>query len=184
MRIRIEPERLATTFAAFSDDPALRESAQLFVRGLPLPEMLQAMSMNENVMRAFSALGAVYPNGTLERALAEKVILRVSQLHDCQFCVHAHLELMGQLTIDSDLSTPSGLTERERLAVTYAELMTSDSNRVPERIFDELRAFFSEGEIVELTFLVGLITLLNRFNNALGVRYGGDYASASPRPRA
>ena len=30
--------------------------------------------------------------------------------------------------------------------------------------------------MVELTFLVGLITMLNRFNNALGVRYQGEMA--------
>ena len=34
---------------------------------------------------------------------------------------------------------------------------------------------FSDAELVELTFLIGYINLLNLFNNSLGVRYHGDY---------
>ena len=58
----------------------------------------------------------------------------------------------------------------------YAECVTRDSNRVPDELFAQLKANFSDPEIVELTFLTGLITMLNRFNNALQVRYNGEMA--------
>ncbi len=175
MRIQIEPARVATNFAEFEGNISFRESAQLFARGLPVVEMLQAMAMNAHVLKAFSGFDRIYPNGSLERSLVEKVILRVSQLHDCQFCVNSHLDMMTSLGIETDL--PNGAeASRESLAIEYAEHITRDSNRVPDDFFAQLRGVFSDTEIVELTFVVGLITMLNRFNNALGVRYRGELA--------
>ena len=36
---------------------------------------------------------------------------------------------------------------------------------------------FTDPELVELTFLIGYITMLNLFNNLLGVRYHGEYGA-------
>ena len=56
-------------------------------------------------------------------------------------------------------------------------MIGEDSNRIPESMFDNLREHFSEGEIVELTFLIGYINMLNWFNNALQVEYRGELSS-------
>ena len=101
-------------------------------------------------------------------------LLRVSQLHECQFCVNSHLDIMQSGGIASDLAPAAQHTERERLAIEYAELMTRDANRIPDTFFAGLHAAFSDPEIVELTFLASFITMLNRFNNALQVRYRGE----------
>lgn len=175
MRVTIDPVRVAATFAGFSDNRSFQESAQLFARGLPIAEMIQAFAMNENVLRAFAGFDRIYPEGNLERGILEKVILRVSQIHECQFCVNSHLDIMQAVGIALDVSTTAILTQRERLAIEYAELVTRDSNRVPDAFFEALRAAFADTEIVELTFVIGFITMLNRFNNALQVRYRGEF---------
>ena len=54
--------------------------------------------------------------------------------------------------------------------------MLADSNRLPGDLMTEIHAAFSDPELVELTFLVGYINLLNLFNNSLDVRYHGDYS--------
>ena len=131
--------------------------------------------MNPGVLRAFSGFADVYPCGTLERAVVEKVILRVSRMHECQFCVSSHEAMMTQLGISTDLALTATHLPRERLAMEYAELVTRDANRVPDEFFARLREAFSEPEVVELTFVIGLITMLNRFNNALQIRHGGEY---------
>src|SRR5262249_9456431 len=100
--------------------------------------------------------------------------LRVSQLHECQFCTQSHLDIMKSLGLSTELSGSGFASERERLAVEYAERVTQDSNRVPEGLFAQLRAAFTDPEIVELTFHIGFITMLNRFNNALQIRYRGN----------
>jgi alkylhydroperoxidase family enzyme len=57
----------------------------------------------------------------------------------------------------------------------------TDSNAVAEALYGQLKQAFSDPELVELTFLIGYINMLNLFNNALGVRYHGDYrALATP----
>ncbi len=132
MRITMNPTRVAATFAKFSDNRSFQESAQLFARGLPIAEMLQAFAMNENVLRAFAGFDRIYPEGALERGVLEKVILRVSQLHECQFCVNSHLDIMQSVGIATDLSSDEHQTKRERLAVEYAGLITLDSNRIPD----------------------------------------------------
>ncbi len=175
MRITIDPEQVAKTFDKFSTNSSLQESAQLFAQGLPIAEMIQAFAINENVLRAFAGFERVYPNGNLERDILEKVILRVSQLHECQFCVNSHLTIMQKLGVSADVSADTGHTPRERLALRFAELVTRDSNAIPDEFFNELLTAFNQSEIVELTFLIGFITMLNRFNNALQIRYHEEF---------
>ena len=64
---------------------------------------------------------------------------------------------------------------RERIAVAYTRAVMTDSNNIPEPLARELREHFTDPELVELTFLIGYINMLNLFNNALGVRYNGEY---------
>ena len=58
-----------------------------------------------------------------------------------------------------------------------------DSNAIPESIRDRLRERFSDPELVELSFLIGFINMLNLFNNRLDVRYNGEYAALTPVAR-
>jgi AhpD family alkylhydroperoxidase len=176
MRIAIDQKISAKNFSAFKDNPSLQESAQLFAQGLPVAEMIQAFSMNENVLRSFAGFDAIYPHGNLERSILEKVILRVSQINECQFCVNSHIDIMTGLGIapEADAKSASN-TEREKLAIEYAEAMKRDSNRVPDELFARLKKAFSDSEIVELTFHVGFINMLNMFNNTMQVRYKKEF---------
>ena len=52
----------------------------------------------------------------------------------------------------------------------------TDSNAIPEPLAQQLHEHFSDPELVELTFLIGYINMLNLFNNCLQVRYNGEYS--------
>jgi len=52
-----------------------------------------------------------------------------------------------------------------------------NSLEITDSFFENLRSLFSQEEIVELTFLIGYINMLNYFNNTLQVTYQGDYDS-------
>ncbi len=43
----------------------------------------------------------------------------------------------------------------------------ADSNAIPEPLARQLHEHFSDPELVELTFLIGYINMLNLFNNSL-----------------
>lgn len=180
MRVAIDSEQVKAAFEAVKDDPSLAESRALFDSGALPVEMIQALSLSPPLLKAFAGFGeALYPGGLLPRALKEKVILESSRANACQFCMQSHIDIMRGLGIAADplasLDTPAD--ERERLSLEYTKAAMRDSNRVPDELFDRLRAAFSDPEIVELTFLIGYINLLNLFNNCLQVTYRGDYAA-------
>ena len=64
-------------------------------------------------------------------------------------------------------------TEGERVALEYAEAMTVTGRKVTDELFTELRAAFSEAEIVELTAAVALENFRSKFNVALGIEAQG-----------
>ena len=182
MHITIDSDLVATNFAAFKDNSSLQESAQLFAKGLPIAEMIQAFAMNQNVLSAFAVFDAIYPHGNLERGILEKVILSVSESNRCQFCVDSHRDITRRLGISSaHASDPSAQEHsvRERLALEYATAVCRDSNRIPTELYERLHNAFTDPELVELTFLIGFINMLNWFNNALGVRYNREFETVT-----
>ncbi len=188
MRVTVTPEQIRAAFEAVKDDPSFDESRGLWERGKPPVEMLQAMALRPEILRAFAGFGgAVYPGGLLERRVQELVIITASQRNECQFCENAHVDIVDiEDIIEAPLehiADPSALSTRERLAVAYTKAVLADSNSLPDALMTDIHANFSDPELVELTFLVGYINLLNLFNNSLGVRYHGDYrALLDPLP--
>lgn len=49
----------------------------------------------------------------------------------------------------------ASFSERERLAVTFAERLATDHHNIDDAFFDELRSAFSEPEILELGMMAG-----------------------------
>ena len=78
------------------------------------------------------------------------------------------------------IAHPEELAPRERLAVHYTRAAMADSNAIPADLDRELHEQFSDPELVELTFLIGYINMLNLFNNCLQVRYSGEYSVLAP----
>jgi alkylhydroperoxidase family enzyme len=64
-------------------------------------------------------------------------------------------------------------SERERVALAYAEAMTVSGRGVSDELFARLRCHFSEPEIVELTAAVALENFRSKFNTALGIQAQG-----------
>jgi alkylhydroperoxidase family enzyme len=56
-----------------------------------------------------------------------------------------------------------------RAAMRYADAVTADGNGVPDEVYAALAAGWDEGQIVEITQVIGLFSYFNRFNNALRV---------------
>ncbi len=180
MRVTVTDDQIRSAFEAVKDDPSFDESRGLWERGHAPVEMLQAMSLRPEILRAFAGFGgAVYPGGLLERRIQELVIITSSARNECQFCINAHVDIVDIWDIvDAPLlhiAEPATLPVRERLAVEYTKAVLADSNAIPEALSRELHEKFTDPELVELTFLIGYINLLNLFNNALGVRYNGEY---------
>jgi alkylhydroperoxidase family enzyme len=64
-------------------------------------------------------------------------------------------------------------SERERVAIAYAEAMTITGQRVGDDLFARARAHFSEAQIVELAAAIALENFRSKFNVALGIEAQG-----------
>jgi 4-carboxymuconolactone decarboxylase len=185
MRVTVTPDQIRSAFEAVKDDPSFDESRGLWERGQPPVEMLQAMCLRPEILRAFAGFGgSVYPGGLLERRVKELVIITASQTNECQFCTESHCDLVGIADILEEpltvIDQPANLAPRERVAVAYTRAAMADSNHIPDALAAELQERFTDPELVELSFLIGYINMLNLFNNLLGVRYHGDYRVLAP----
>jgi alkylhydroperoxidase family enzyme len=181
MRVTVSPEQIQLAFEAVKDDPSFDESRGLWERGRPPVEMIQAMCLRPEILRGFAGFGnCVYPGGLLERRVKELVIITSSKTNDCQFCTNSHCDLVDIADIVADplvaIEHIESLVPRERIAIAYTRAVMTDSNHIPEPLARELGEHFTDPELVELTFLIGYINMLNLFNNALGVRYNGEYS--------
>ena len=60
-------------------------------------------------------------------------------------------------------------TEAERAALAYADAMTITGRDVTEELFERLRGFYTEDELVELTAVIAWENASSKFNRALRV---------------
>ena len=61
----------------------------------------------------------------------------------------------------------------ERVALEYAERITTTGQKVDDALFAELRKHFSEGQIVELTAAIAMENFRSKFNPPLGIEAQG-----------
>lgn len=119
-------------------------------------------------------VSAVQKPDEIDQKLKERIILRVSKLNNSGYCCHAHEQIstnigFTQEEIDEILSDPetADISERQKAALRYAEALTLSPGDIPDRIFKDLRKYFTESQIVEITALAALYNMINRFNEAL-----------------
>ncbi len=69
--------------------------------------------------------------------------------------------------MENKLKNPELFTEKELVALEFAEVMTTDSNNVSDELYNDMKKHFDEGEIVEIASVIGIFNYFNKFNNAL-----------------
>lgn len=142
-----------------------------------VPNMFRTMAHRPEIFQTMIAhFEAILTTGTLPTKLKELVIVRTSQLNHCNYCLGSHLQIAqklgwskAQLDDLANYGQRNDFTAAEKAALSLAEQMTLDSNHIPDELFDRLRQFYDEGEVVELMAAIGLFNYFNRFNNALQI---------------
>jgi AhpD family alkylhydroperoxidase len=133
------------------------------------------------VPRLFIGVAILY--GMLDRrrslidpALRSFVMLRVSQINGCRFCVDLNLSLLAKRAdslekmeaVETWKESPL-FDRKERVALEYAEAMTYHDRQVSDILMSNLQGFFNQDAIVELTGLIAFQNLSSKFNSALDV---------------
>jgi alkylhydroperoxidase family enzyme len=79
----------------------------------------------------------------------------------------------GKLEAIAAYADHPAFSERERVALAYAEMVTISPDDVTDEQFAELRRHFTDREVVELTAQAALENFRARFNRALRVEADG-----------
>ena len=109
--------------------------------------------------------------------------MRVSQINGCAYCLDMHskdLRAAGEteqrLYLLSAWREVSFYTEKERAALEWAEAVTLLKDReVPDEVYQNARAQFSEEELIDLTMAVTAINSWNRINVSFPDTEAGGY---------
>ncbi|RRU75998.1 carboxymuconolactone decarboxylase family protein [Stutzerimonas xanthomarina] len=106
----------------------------------------------------------------VDKPLMELVKTRVSQINGCAYCLDMHTKdarALGETeqriyALSAWRETPF-FTDRERAALAWAEANTLLPQGVSQQLFEEVREYFSEAQLANLTLAIATINAWNRF---------------------
>ncbi|AWT08947.1 carboxymuconolactone decarboxylase family protein [Stutzerimonas frequens] len=106
----------------------------------------------------------------VDKPLMELVKIRVSQINQCAYCLDMHTKdarALGETeqriyALSAWRETPF-FSDRERAALAWAEANTLLPQGVSQQLFEEVREYFSEAQLANLTLAIATINAWNRF---------------------
>ena len=123
----------------------------------------------------YKLFGGVYvylQNCGLPQELIYLVYLRVSQINGCAYCIDMHSRDLLKLNVPVDKlvlvpvwrDAGEVFSMRERIALAWAEIVTRVAETgVPASDYTAAAAEFSDKELADLTYAIGLMNAFNRF---------------------
>lgn len=159
-----------------TDDEVKGKAAELFANLKEqmgdVPKWVRVMANQDDILLGFFAMfKATMDDAPVDAKLKWKVAYKVSEMNKCEYCVgvsEMKLKQMGLENISVN-EIEKAADEREKTALKFAENVTKEAYKIDEAAMDELKQFFSDAEIVEITACISLFNYINRFNDALGV---------------
>ncbi len=136
--------------------------------------IFRLMAHHPRSLPPFLAWYPLLREGPLDLKVRYLAYVRASQLNRCRYCV-AHNGAAArragvskeQLEALADFQTSPLFSDLERLAIRYAEEMTTRV-QVGAALVETLRARLDPTALVQLTLTIAAANFTNRFNEALG----------------
>lgn len=140
------------------------------------------------VLRSFNqSWQTVFREGVLDHSVKELARVFIAKSLDCGYCAgqRSHLATAAGLTereFDDviEFRESDVLSAREKAALMLAEAIAWDPGLADDDVWAALHAEFSEPEIVELGYFIGLTMGQQKFLKTLGIRHGDlDFESTA-----
>jgi AhpD family alkylhydroperoxidase len=100
---------------------------------------------------------AINHSGTLSRRLVELIRLRIAFHNQCRSCMAIRYTEAVDDGVTEDLvcslerpAEADDLTDAERAALRFADLFATNHLAIDDAVYDDLRQYFTEGELVEI----------------------------------
>lgn len=121
-------------------------------------------------------LAQIYAPGAVDLTTKELVIVRVSQLNACRYCLAAHrpaaldagvpAEQLGAVCDELPLET---LPERERVLVDWVDGYTLGPGGMDDELVARAMDHFRDDQLIELALVAGVTQLLNHYCTAFAI---------------
>lgn len=159
-------------------NPELLEFVQFFKGPLGvIPNSVRTMARRPEVARAFTNLNVAVMKCEAGVTPEFKRLIGyvTSYVSGCRYC-QAHT-ILGSERFGSteerlndvwNFADSPHFDEAEKAALRFARAAATVPNEVDETIADDLRAYWDDGEIVEITAVIALFGYLNRWNDSMG----------------
>jgi AhpD family alkylhydroperoxidase len=139
--------------------------------------LTRSLASAPDVMEALMPfLGQIMGESSLDLATKELVVLRVSQLNGCRYCLASHRPLALSAGVPSeqvaalcDQAPLAALPERERALVEWVDRVTLDAAGVTDELVASTLDHLRDDQLIELTLLAGATTMLNQYCTALAL---------------
>ena len=136
----------------------------------PIPLQIFAYR-TQQILMTNAARGAWGQQSLLGGRILELIRIRSAQLGECQPCMQSRKH--DSIT-DEDVAClvapgNSQLTEQERLAVEFLDLLSADHHAIDDEVYRELGRVFTAAQIIELGFTCANSMGLHRFIHTLDV---------------
>jgi alkylhydroperoxidase family enzyme len=136
----------------------------------PIPLQIFAYKTSQ-ILMTNTARGAWGKDSLLGGRILELIRIRSAQLGECQPCMQSRKH--DSIT-DEDVAcliAPGGsdLTDQERLAVQFLDLLSADHHAIDDDVYRELGEVFTSAQIIELGFACANSMGLHRFIHTLDV---------------
>lgn len=157
-------------------EPLIRHMGviQLFIiiKKKKMEQRINFFEKGQDAIKALYGLNGYLAKSQIEKPLLDLMYFRVSQINGCAYCLDMHskdLRAAGEseqrLFLLNAWREAPFYSNRERAALAWAEAVTKISSAdVPDDVYQQARAQFSEEQLVELTMAVIAINSYNRIN--------------------
>ena len=121
-------------------------------------------------------LGQIFDDGAVDLATKELVVVRVSQLNSCRYCLAAHRPLALEsgvapehLAAACDEAPTAELPARERSILEWVDRYVTDAHAIDDDLVARLLDHVRDDQLIEISILIGATHLLNQYCTAFQV---------------
>ncbi|MFC0111768.1 carboxymuconolactone decarboxylase family protein [Kibdelosporangium aridum] len=162
-------------------DPEMAEALEQSRKyGTPRLESQAIRAHVPDVLRTFTrSWQLVFRQGVLDHSIKELARVFIAKTLECGYCAgqRSHLGAEAGLTerefdevIEFRKSTVLG--DREKAALRWAEAIAWDPAMADDEVWAELHKHFTEPQLVELGYFIGLTMGQQKFLKTLGLKHG------------
>ena len=150
-----------------------------------VPNVFLTLAHRPDEFRAFFDYhdALMLKEGGLTKAEKEMIVVAISSINDCHYCVIAHgaiLRIYAKNSLIADQIAinyrKADISDRQRAMLDFSVKLTNSPGDIGEQDFDVLKSFdFSDEDIWDIGAIAGFFGLSNRMANLIQMRPNDEF---------